>query len=69
MQLGGAMFWSLDLDDFQGTVCNQGKYPLVNRARQIVMGNQPIVSSTNAPSTNQSPTAANFCLKCKFYLQ
>jgi chitinase len=29
-QLGGVMFWSLDSDDFKGTFCNQGVYPLIN---------------------------------------
>lgn len=24
------MVWSLDLDDFSGTFCGQGKYPLIN---------------------------------------
>lgn len=27
--LGGAMFWSLELDDFSGKFCGVGKYPLV----------------------------------------
>ena len=33
MNLAGAMFWSLDLDDFSGTHCNQGKYPLINSVK------------------------------------
>ena len=28
--LAGAFLWSIDLDDFQGDNCNQGKFPLLN---------------------------------------
>ncbi len=27
--LSGAFLWSIDLDDFQGEYCNQGKFPLL----------------------------------------
>lgn len=32
-KLGGAMIWSLDLDDFKST-CNQGKFPLLSALNQ-----------------------------------
>jgi chitinase len=28
-KLAGAMIWSLDLDDFNGNMCSEGKYPLL----------------------------------------
>ncbi len=34
-KLAGAMIWSLDLDDFTGKFCNEGKYPLLSAAKVI----------------------------------
>ncbi|XP_078402307.1 acidic mammalian chitinase-like [Cetorhinus maximus] len=30
-KIGGAMVWTLSLDDFSGTFCHQGKYPLISK--------------------------------------
>ncbi|XP_062586467.1 chitinase-3-like protein 1 [Saccostrea cucullata] len=47
----GVMFWSLDLDDFAGKYCNQGKYPLLSAVKNITHLMGPgIGSSTNDPS-------------------
>lgn len=29
------MFWSLDLDDFLGSHCHQGKYPLLSKVKNV----------------------------------
>ena len=41
--LSGAFLWSIDLDDFQGEYCNQGKFPLL-RAIKTELN---VVESTN----------------------
>uniref|UniRef100_A0A670JEE8 Acidic mammalian chitinase n=1 Tax=Podarcis muralis TaxID=64176 RepID=A0A670JEE8_PODMU len=48
----GAMVWSLDLDDFTGTFCNQGKYPLITTLKNA-LGLQS--ASCKAPSKPIEP--------------
>lgn len=57
----GAMFWALDLDDFKGSFCGKGRYPLMNAVKQALGGGggetrPPIPSPEPEPST-QRPTA------------
>lgn len=32
----GGMFWAIDLDDFNGIFCTQGKYPLINALKRCL---------------------------------
>ena len=48
--LGGVMFWSIDLDDFTGNFCNQGKYPLLNLINTQLKSANVITPSTPLPS-------------------
>jgi len=73
MNLGGSMFWALDLDDFNGKSCDQGKYPLITTARDIMNGKKPPtrppttkpVSTASVLTAEQSSIANEYCINSR----
>lgn len=73
-QMKGYMFWALDLDDFSGKVCEQGRYPLMNAAKKAASGNsayyscKPVTDSckpTPPPPTQSTKKPVIVKGKCK----
>ncbi|XP_078500822.1 chitotriosidase-1-like [Lissotriton helveticus] len=51
---GGAMVWALDLDDFTGTICGQGKYPLLQALKTELNRGDFTSDGSSAPSATDS---------------
>merc|ERR1712226_1016974 len=54
--LAGAMFWDLPLDDFSGSFCGQGKYPLIGAVAKELGGYVPKPPPTHGPQTQGPKT-------------
>ncbi|XP_060080739.1 probable chitinase 10 [Ylistrum balloti] len=48
--LGGAMVWSLDMDDYRN-ICGNGKYPLMNKLNEVLT--EPFTAPPTEPHINE----------------
>lgn len=57
LDLGGAMVWSLESDDFHG-LCSKEKYPLMNVIYRAINNGASPPTTAATPATSTSPTSA-----------
>jgi hypothetical protein len=50
--LAGGMFWAVDIDDFTGKHCNQGKFPLINTVKKYLNENRYVIKTEQANMTS-----------------
>ncbi|KAK7880268.1 hypothetical protein WMY93_030635 [Mugilogobius chulae] len=60
-RLGGAAVWSMDLDDFAGQFCGQGKYPLISHLKSELSKelNYTTITESPTPETTETQQSTN----------
>ncbi|XP_070695379.1 chitinase-3-like protein 1 [Pempheris klunzingeri] len=68
-RLAGAAVWTLDMDDFSGQFCEQGKYPLISHLKlklsedwttQNTTTSEPLPTTSSSPSESMQTTEGQF---------